>query len=131
MRGGGLDRLSQFLNRGPNEVVKSFKEAVFFAEKTIKKEFMSVVDGPTQPNWQKRTKFPGVRARTGNLRRSVQSKFQVNFGLNLEAAIGTNVGYGKELNEDQRYEYLKPGLDKAMPEIKKLLDNKINAELRK
>lgn len=131
VRGGTLDRLSAYLKKGPADVEKDFRRAALFVWKTIKSnEFMAVRDGSTivsksgKKYFPKRTKSPGVRSVTGTLRRSVSDANGLQFrndGKRLEAAIGTDLKYGAILESRTRYKFLRPGLDAAMPTVRKLL----------
>lgn len=127
--------LKSFLQSFPNKAVEAVREATLYTEALIKKDFMSVSDGSLVRIIKsgrsagvrvmtKRTVEPGVRASTGNLRRNTRSAFRYNNG-SFEGAIGTDIFYGVYLERNPKYEFLKPGLEKAMPEIRALIDRRI------
>lgn len=135
--GGGLDRLAKLMNNGPAQIVNSFKSACLLAEKVIKTKYMTVQDGALLfidkqggRHYTKRSHYPGVRTSTGTLKRSVSTQFRANFGMNLEASIGTNIEYGQRLNENVKFTFLKPGVEDALPQMKQLMDNQIKVILK-
>lgn len=123
-----LGSLKAALTGAPKKAQEAIREATLYTEKVIKKDFMAVSDGSLigiskttgQRRYTKRTKTPGVRTSTGHLKRNTKSTFRIQGGA-FEGAIGTNVDYGQKLEKDSDYEFLKPGLEKARPEIKKII----------
>ena len=121
--GRSLTRLQGLLGTFPDKVLKEFKVAVEYTKKIIVQDFMTIQDGgrDSKGRYPKRTKFPGVRVRTGALRRGVNTtgKIEISNG-ELVARIYSpeNVSYGSDLERKPKYAFLKPGFEKS----KKVLD---------
>lgn len=137
--GRSFARLQGLLKTFPQVVTTEFRRAVIYTKGVIVKDFMTVVDGEVgttkngKPSYPPRRKFPGVRVRTGALRRGVNTtgKVEVRKG-ELEARIypPNNVSYGNDLEKDVRYQFLKPGFEKARTKLRKMIGDIVAKHFR-
>lgn len=129
-----LTNYLKMLGEVPKEVEKDIKQATFYVQKVIVRDFLSVADGVsarphTKIRATKRTSRPGLRTGTGYLKRSVKTDFRRKFG-SFEGAVGTDVPYGVIQERKGIYNFLKPGIQKAMPEVRKMLTTAMTATLK-
>lgn len=131
MTGKGFKRLTDLLGGMGGRVEEAVKKATLYTEAVIKKDFMTVQDGSLiritregERIYTKRTKRPGVRTSTGHLKRNTRSTFRIRGGA-FEGAVGTDLPYGIDLEQDPRYEFLKPGLEKAKPVIREYISKAV------
>ncbi len=135
--GNGFEKITQAIRKAPEAAFAALREATFSTERVIKKEFMAVQDGSFlgtsktgQRRYTKRTVKPGVRTSTGNLKKNTRTVFKKTGSHALSGSIGTNVAYGVELDRDERYQFLEPGLRKNIDQIQKIFKEFIERALK-
>lgn len=111
--------LEKFPARTRKALVDAMVQASFFLEAETKKSF---------------GKFGYPRVRTGNLRRSIYNKAYER-ASDVIGMIGTNVVYGKFLEEGTRrmkpYPFLRPTITRNETKLEKFINDRIAQELNK
>ncbi len=103
-------------------IFKGMKRAMFLSEAESKKSFIENHKGPVHP-----TK---LTARTGNLRRSIQSRVNRKTGLVI-GSIGTTVGYGRKHELGTHMMASRPFLYPAIRDNLKKINDIIGQEIKR